>query len=251
MRSVADRPESTVHPDGLDPEPDAAQPRGRPFLPVALALGGLVVVLLAAAFVLDRQYRRPVGIEPAPPIAVQAPPTAVPNAAVRAAPTAAPPTVVPTATTAPRATLVPTLVPVPAAVGPAAPAEPTVDPLQQEIAEAYLRYWQVRKEAYLKMDPALLEQVMAGDKLERERGYMEQLKSKGQGARIEATHKFVVVKATTDEAVVFDEYLNRSPLIDLATGNELPIGTPETEKVSVTMKKVDGVWKVVESTFHD
>jgi hypothetical protein len=92
---------------------------------------------------------------------------------------------------------------------------------------------------------------MAGDKLDRERGYMEQLKSKGQGARIEATHKFVVVKATTAEAVVFDEYLNRSPLIDLATGNELPIGTPETEKVSVTMKKVDGAWKVVESTFHD
>jgi len=245
--------EPTVHPNGHDADaPETAAAPRRPFLPVALGLAGLVVVVLVAAFVLDRQYRKPVGIEPAPPIAVQTKPTAVPVAA-RAAPTTAPvPTAVPTATTAPTAAAVPTLAPAAAAgAAVAAPAQPTVDPLQREIAEAYLRYWQVRKEAYLKMDPALLDQVMSGSKLDRERGYMQQLKANGQGARIEATHKFVVVKATPDEALVYDEYVNQSPLIDLATGKELPVGTPETEKISVTMKKIDGTWKVVEGAFHD
>lgn len=266
MSSVVGRPEPKVHANGHGPDaPDAPEPPRRPFVPVGLALAGLVIVVLAAAFVLDRQYRQPVGIEPAPPIAVKALPTAVPAAAgpsvapvARAVQPTVVPTAVPTSTTAP-ATAGAVTAPLPKVAGEpttasaAAPATPKPpSPLEKEIIDGYLRYWNVRSQAYYDLDPTRLSEVMAGAELAREEEGIRKLRADGRAGGWDVDLNFRIDKATPEEAVVYDEYVNRSVYLDAVTKQELPTKEPPgVFKISFLMKKVDGVWKVVDGTRHD
>lgn len=258
---VVDRVDGAIEPNGSGPgAPPPAPPR--PFLPVALALVAVVVVVLAGAFLLERQLRRPVGVEPAPPVAAKEQPTAV----ARVAPTIAVPTAVPTAAAAPTATPVPTLAAVPtfapAVAGASVPsqgaASPTVPraadlltPLHREIIDAYFRYWDVRGRAYYSLDTSQLKDVMAGDELAREEQGVRELAAQGRAARFDIEHNFRIVSVTADEALINDEYVNRSLFLDAATKREMPTKqTPPVEKVSFEMKRINGVWKVVDGAFH-
>jgi len=93
--------------------------------------------------------------------------------------------------------------------------------------------------------------VMAGPALEREREQIADLEARGVAAVIEADHEVGLLSLTPEEAELYDEYLNRSYLVDPATKE--PVGVPEPEeivKVSFRLKKIDGVWKVVDSERH-
>ncbi len=125
-------------------------------------------------------------------------------------------------------------------------------PLEREIEAAYLRYWEVRSRAYLNLDPSLLPEVLAGAKLAREEKQIRDLQAQGRAAKLDVDHRIAFVSVAEDRAVVYDEYLNKSVFIDASTGKELATSLPPTtEKVSVEMRKLNGVWKVVDGAQHE
>ena len=123
---------------------------------------------------------------------------------------------------------VPTAQPTPTAAPPAATAVPTAPPatptavpipleLRHEIEDAYVRYWHVRADAALTLDPSLLPEVAAGDRLEREREEIAQLRAEGRARKVVVDLQFRVVRATETTATVHDDFKNWSYAVDLRT----------------------------------
>jgi hypothetical protein len=263
--SVIDEPRVTGQPDGHEPAGHERIPRPRrPFVPIALALLGLVAILLAAALYLGRSLRSPIGVEPAPTVAAMtqptaqvretAPPTAQPAPVVQ--PTVAP-TTVPTTEAVPAvAAGIGTAPPVDGASAIATAAAPAtqelLSPLHKEITDAYLRYWNVRARAYYDLDPSRLKEVVAGAELARDEEDIQKLRAQGLAADTDVDLNFRILEATPDEATVYDEYVNRSLHLDAVTKQPIPTKeAPKVLRISFQMKKIDGVWKVVDVARHE
>lgn len=123
--------------------------------------------------------------------------------------------------------------------------------LLEEVESAYSTFWDVRTEAAFNLDVSRLPEVMAGTALERERQQVANLESRGVAAVIEADHDVGLLSISEDEAELYDEYVNRSYLVDPVTRE--PVGAPEPDevfKVSFRLQRIDGVWKVVDSERH-
>lgn len=205
---------------GASPEPR------RPFWVVGLLLLGLVVAVLVGAFLLDRQLRPSVGIEPAPavPVVGKATETSQPGRQPTS-PAAGIPTQVTTTTQA--------------GAGAGSPSP-------KEVEQAYLKYWEVYSEAMYTLDTSRLSEVAAGERLEQAVTEVEKLKAQGKAAKIDVEHDFFVFDATANTARVHDEYVNNSYAIDPET--KRPIGAPgKSESIVDTyfLERIDGVWKVV------
>lgn len=141
------------------------------------------------------------------------------------------------------------------------PSEPTVVPtatqavaptatqtVEEEVREAYLRYWEVYAQALIDLDTAGLADVMTGPRLERALDEVEGLRNDGRAVRVVVENNPLVVEVENDEATVFDEYENSSYLVDPETKE--PVDTPpnaETIRDTVTMVRIDGTWKVLDS----
>lgn len=124
--------------------------------------------------------------------------------------------------------------------------------LLDEVEAAYSRFWDVRTEAALDLDVSRLPEVMDGPALEREQQQVGDLQARGVAAVIEADHDVGLVSLSHDEAELYDEYVNRSYLVDPVTRE--PVGVPEPEetvKVSFRLRKLEGIWKVVDSERHE
>lgn len=125
-------------------------------------------------------------------------------------------------------------------------------PLEREVEDAYLRYWDVLKLAYLTLDTSRLSEVMAGAELSRQEAAIRDLQSKGRAAKLEVDHRMVFASVSPERAVVYDEYQNRSLFIDPATKQEFATKeAPGAEKISFELRKVSGSWKVVDGTRQD
>lgn len=130
--------------------------------------------------------------------------------------------------------------------------EAILSPLDEEVTAAYLRYWDVRMRAYYDADPSILPQMMAGAELARETEQVEALRAQGRAVSIDVEQNFRILRADEDEAVVYDEYVNRSRVVDGATKRQLGAGeTQEVEKISYEFRRLGGVWKVVDGARHD
>jgi len=161
-------------------------------------------------------------------------PAAQPRAATQPTPTAAAPA--------------PTEVPTPA------PPTPTAAPipleLRREIEDAYVRFWRVRTDAVLQLDSSRLHEVTAGDALQREEGWIAQLRSEGRTSRIIVDLRFRVVRATESFATVHDDVQSRSYDVDAST--KAPLGPvpqqAEVLRAAFDLEKINGVWKVVDGS---
>ncbi len=142
--------------------------------------------------------------------------------------------------------------PTPATTRTATPAaaSPTATPsIEQEVSEAYLRYWDAYAEALLNLDPGLAEGVASGQELQRIREEIETLRSQGVALRVVVEHNSVVLEASENSAVVFDEIVNNSFYVDPET-KEPPAGSGSGEILRDTFyfERIDGQWMVVRST---
>jgi hypothetical protein len=141
--------------------------------------------------------------------------------------------------------------PTPVAMRAAAPtASPTAAPsVEDQVSQAYLRYWDAYAEALLNLDPALAEGVASGQELQRIREEIETLRSQGVALRVVVEHNSVVLEASENSAVVFDEIVNNSFYVDPET-KEPPVGSGSGEILRDTFyfEKIDGRWMVVRST---
>jgi hypothetical protein len=211
---------------------------GRPYWIVGLGLLALLVVVFLGAFLVDRQLRPGVGVEPAP--------TAIPKVGTQfPAGGNLVPTIQPTAISTALA-VAPTGTPGLSGVRVAD------SPLEIEIEAAYRKYWEVRADALLNLNESRLSEVMAGAELERSRQQVAELKSQGRAAKIVVDHMLAFLQVSERQAQLYDYYTNRSYVVDAAT--KQPIQTPGPggiAKVSYDLQKIDGVWKVVDGRRHD
>ena len=139
----------------------------------------------------------------------------------------------------------------PAATRTATPAvSPTATPsVEQEVSQAYLHYWEVYGEALYNMDTSRLSEVMTGPRLERALAEVSNLRDQNRAVKIVVDNRPVVVQVEGDQAVVLDSYENRSYLIDPVTKEPLsqPSDTAETIRDRVTLTRVGGIWKVLDT----
>ncbi len=216
---------------GNAPERNDETPPVRSYWPIGFALLALVVAVLGAAFVLDRQLRPRVDVQPAAPAAAEAPDSVAPTqppASARSTPTAAL---------------------APSAEGSVTAGRPADDPqLVQEIEDAYRRYWEVYSASLFNLDTSRLAEVAADDELQRIREEIENLRRRNRAVRAVITHSFLVVDVTESEAKVYDEMRDSSFLIDPVT--KQPPEGPDArhlEKDIFYYRKVEGTWKVIKS----
>jgi hypothetical protein len=131
----------------------------------------------------------------------------------------------------------------------ASPAAPTsASSVDEEVAAAYLAYWDAYSEAVLNLDVSLVEGLASGDELEGIREEIETLRSQGIALRIVVEHDFAVVDVSADTATVFDQYTNNSFAVDPVT-KEPPTadGSGEVLRDAFFLEKSDGRWVVVRS----
>jgi hypothetical protein len=161
-----------------------------------------------------------VGIEPLPAVRVDEEPTTAP-------PAAAPAT---------------TAIGVPAEGGPSTPQ------LEEEVEQAYRRYWELYSEALYTLDTSRVGQVAANEELRRIEDEVSGFRARARAVRVDVSHSYLIVDVTDAGATVYDEITDRSFLID--PGTKEPSRGPDTAhlvKDIFYFRKVDGAWKVTRS----
>ena len=147
-------------------------------------------------------------------------------------------------TPTPAATADPTTPAATAAV-PTATATPSRDALVAEVSAAYLAYWDAYADAVLHLDIRRVERFAAGAELEGIRTEIEALRADGIAARIRVEHDFDVISVTESSAVIVDEYVNNSFVVDAKTLlPENADGLGDVFKDTVLLERVDGRWVV-------
>ncbi len=219
-----------------------SQPRPRFWL-IGLVMFGIIVVILVGAFLLNRQFRPRVGIEPvATPLASsQAQTTATPVVATQ--PTAQP-------SPSPTAASTPTIVPITQAPSGAAPVpKPTADPaVVKEVEQAYLKYWQVYGDALLNLDTTHISDVATGDEQKEMQAEVEKFRSRNAAVRVRVTHSYLIFDVTDTDAKVVDDILDRSFTVDPVTKQPEDASSDGSHVKDIYfLKKLDGVWKVTKT----
>lgn len=127
----------------------------------------------------------------------------------------------------------------------AAPTTVTPSP-EDEVLEGYANYWSVYAAALRDRDSSHLAEVMTGPRLDRGLQEVAKLQAQGRAIALMVESAPVVLEVRGDQALIADEYQNNSYYIDPET--KQPVGAtpsaPETLKDTVTMQRVNGVWKV-------
>ncbi|MEZ4479916.1 MAG: hypothetical protein R3B97_02030 [Dehalococcoidia bacterium] len=126
-----------------------------------------------------------------------------------------------------------------------APTTTTPSP-EREVLDAYANYWSVYAAALRDRDSSRLADVMTGPRLDRGLQEVAGLEAQGRAIALMVESDPVVLEVRGDQALIADEYQNNSYYIDPET--KQPVGAtpsaPETLKDTVTMQRIDGVWKV-------
>jgi len=147
------------------------------------------------------------------------------------------PTPTPTATVAASPTVTPT--------EPPATATPSLEEIAEEVAEAYLAYWDAYAEAVLNLDASLVEGFAAGEELESIRAEIEELRAEGVAMRVVVEHDFAVVDVTSTDAIVIDELVNNSFYVDPETKEPSEgQGSGAVLQYTFLMELIDGRWMV-------
>ncbi len=144
------------------------------------------------------------------------------------------------------------------------PAALADSPLLPAVVEAYLRCWNGRAMAYAAADPVGLTAVLAEPALGEATARIARLRAEGRAQRFEGGHMLTVVAIEGDRAWLVDEYTvgvvtapgtapAPTPLTTTSPASG-PLRTPtivpdvtEHVRVTFTMKRVAGVWKIADS----
>ena len=128
-----------------------------------------------------------------------------------------------------------------------AQATPTPS-VEDEVAAAYLAYWDAYGEAVLNLDASLVQGFAAGEELQSIRDEIEQLEADGVALRVVVEHDFLVIPTSEMTATVVDEVTNNSFYVDPVTKDPPEAeGSGDVLRDTVFMEKVDGRWVAVRS----
>lgn len=129
---------------------------------------------------------------------------------------------------------------------PVTPEATATDSVEDQVLRAYATYWDVYADALRNRDPSHLAEVMTGPRLERGQAEIAELQSSGKAIALVIDSHPIVLALHDDEAVVSDRYGNASYYIDPTSKNALETtpATAETLHDTVTLQRVNGIWKV-------
>jgi hypothetical protein len=199
------------------------------FWVIGFILLGVIVVVLATAFLLNQHFRSHVGIEPA----VHRP--------TRSALTPTPHTGgVGPATAQATSSVAPT--PIPAATPTVAPTPRTA------VMEAYDRYWKTYSQALYTLNTSAISQVAGGNELRRVKVEVASFRQKNDAVHVRVSHHALIIAIKGNSATIYDEQHDGSWAIDPVTKE--PHQGPNwrhLEKDFYYLKNTGGVWKVVKS----
>jgi hypothetical protein len=125
-------------------------------------------------------------------------------------------------------------------------APPTTLSAKAELLAAYDRSWQVYADALRRLDPTRLPSAFAGNALRLAQQEVAEHKAKRQPSLVRVTHRARVLLVTATDGVVQDNYTNHSVLLDPASGNPTEPDPNEVIYQRQSLKRIGGVWKVVE-----
>lgn len=116
---------------------------------------------------------------------------------------------------------------------------------EEEVEAAYLRSWEVYAEAALSLDQSELDSVYAKDALEIVRADIARFRRDNTPARFSVEHDYTITIGASGVAVVRDDYVNHSVLLDAQTLEPIE---PDPNKVIAEvylLEEVNGRWMVV------
>ena len=118
---------------------------------------------------------------------------------------------------------------------------------ERRVLEAYQQFWEVYSQAVLELDPAPVESVASGERLQGIREEIEDLRRRGLAMRVSVTHNPLIIELNEDSAVVYDEMINKSFFVNAATKEpRTASGSGMLLQDTYTLQRaVDGTWKVV------
>lgn len=117
---------------------------------------------------------------------------------------------------------------------------------EQEVEQAYLRSWEVFADATLRLDESRLGDVYADSALDAVVKDVTRLRSAGTPARFEVDHNYRVQLMDERIAVVVDQYVNHSVLLDAASGQPIEADPNKLISEAYTLELRDGSWKVIQ-----
>ncbi len=130
------------------------------------------------------------------------------------------------------------------AVQPTTP--PTTPSPRAELLAAYLRSWDVYADALRRLDASRLPTAFAGNALRVGRQEVAEHKAQGHPSLVRVDHHPRVLLVNATDGVVQDNYQNHSVLLDPKTGAPIEKDPNETIYQRQSLKRIGGVWKVVE-----
>jgi hypothetical protein len=270
MRTIRPEQDPGGETEDRGASPGDAQNRRLPFwLGVLLLLAGLLIFLGGMHWLISQ----PVGA-PATPVATAEPAAAPTSAVVAPAPTSVPaptplptaapatvPTIAPTQAQTPVATTLPTVEPTPQPT-----TAPTIEPTlatalstswwtwqsdqinpaeEQQVLAAVDLSWQVLGEAWWNLDPGPLGQALADPFLTDVTDSIVARQPDGRASAIDVDRSRTEVRfIDNDTAVVYEEYVDHSTAIDIATRQPLEQSPSEVYKDFELLRKIDGTWKI-------
>jgi hypothetical protein len=131
---------------------------------------------------------------------------------------------------------------------PASTTTTAYDPaaVEGQIEAAYLRSWDVYAQAVydLELDEAALAEVYAEDHLQTKRDEVQRRIDEGRASWVRIEHDYTIQQIDSSTAAVIDRYRNHQVLIDPVT--KAPVeADPDADVIDlVTLKLVEGRWKV-------
>lgn len=117
------------------------------------------------------------------------------------------------------------------------------------VEQAYLRYWERYSQALLTLDTAPIAEVADSDERMRIEAEVAGFRVRGRAVRVLVDHRYRIGNLSAQAAVVTDAISNRSFTVDPKTLE--PAQGPDVadlEQDTYLMKKLGGIWKVVQST---
>lgn len=144
-------------------------------------------------------------------------------------------------------TPVPTAAAAPVTPSPTARLGQSRQEAERMVLGAYQQFWDVYSQAVLDLNPAPVESVASGERLQGIRDEIEDLRRRGLAMRVSVTHNPLIIEMSEDSAVVYDEMVNKSFFVNAATKE------PRTASGSgmllrdtyILQRAADGTWKVV------
>lgn len=118
--------------------------------------------------------------------------------------------------------------------------------VEGQVEAAYLKSWDVYADAVynLKLDEPALSEVYGEPYLTTLRSEIERRISEGDAALVAVEHNYTIQLDGPDLAYLVDEYRNHQRLIDPVSKEPVEVDPDETLVDLVTLRRVDGTWRV-------